>query len=518
MNIFRRPARPEVRPIGQPPLPYPRTADTGATLSQPWPRFDATFAAFIGMILTAFAMVSGADRHPSQLAHVTAVGMGITLLMSFAFEARGGLKNLVRADLLGMLALYYLTLYEFLFPQPYFDVNMRDIQATYLALWAVLVGFSGLFVGRHLLPKGRQPFERIMTGPIHPGWLVAIFWSSFFLGFLHMLIAVDWDLARLIDEMTKVRFDRLWARKKFGDWKALRNELSLLLYLIPPIAGLMLTRRDRYSAASILFALMGFGFVLFYGFTDGTRTVFGAYLVTFMIAFTFASPAARRREVIVVCAACAAAMALSTQAMLEMRTLGFKRWWNGEKTWVVNRYNSSVFVDDNLLAIAKITQYFPVRNHGRYLGFEIPYLALIRPIPRAIWPGKPEGLSKTIEEAFGATQMTVAATFVGEAYMSAGLFGVALEALVLGLMAAWWNRLASPRNSELGILVYSSGFFAVTITMRSTFALTTALLPCLAGLLFGKFLLPRVRERFRPRPVLPPALRNRRPNAPPVEP
>ena len=219
-----------------------------------------------------------------------------------------------------------------------------------------------------------------------------------------------------------------------------------------------------------------------------------------------------------VCAACAAAMALSTRAMIEMRGIGFKQWWNEEKSSAVQGSNSPVFVDGDLLAIARITQFFPARNNGRYLGLEIPYLALIRPIPRAIWPGKPKGMSKTIEEAYGATQMTVAATFVGEAYMSAGLFGVALEALVLGLMAAWWNRLASPRNSELGILVYASGFFAVTITMRSTFALTTALLPCLAGILFGKFLLPRVRERFRPRPLLPPGLRNRQPAAPPLEP
>jgi oligosaccharide repeat unit polymerase len=472
----------------------------------------------VGLILTAFAMVSGTDTRPSQLAGSAAIGVLCTLIGSFAFEARGGIKNLVRADLLGVVALYYLTLYEFLFPQPYFDVNMGDIQATYRALWAVLIGFAGLFIGRHLLPRGRQPFERIMTGPIHPGWLVAIFWASFFLGFLHMLMAVNFDIEKMFDAMTRVRFDRPWARGKFGDWKALLNELSLLLYLIPPITGLMLARRDRYSFLNILLALLGFAWVLFYGFTDGTRTVFGAYLVTFMISFMFASPPARRREAVIVCAACAAAMALSTQAMLEMRTIGFKRWWQGEKSFAVNRYNSSVFVDDNLLAIAKITQFFPSRNHGRYLGFEIPYLALVRPIPRAIWPGKPKGMSMSIEQALGATQMTVAATFVGEAYISGGLFGVVLEALILGLMAAWWNRLASPRNSELGILVYASGFFAVTITMRSTFALTTALLPCIAGIVFGKFLLPKVRERLRPRPLLPPGLRIRKPNAPPVEP
>jgi hypothetical protein len=86
--------------------------------------------------------------------------------------------------------------------------------------------------------------------------------------------------------------------------------------------------------------------------------------------------------------------------------------------------------------------------------------------------------------------------------------------ITLGWLAAWWNRLASPKNSELGMLIYASGFFAVTITMRSLFALTPAVLPCIAGLLAGKYLLPAIKRPFaQRRPVLPPKLRK-----PPTQP
>ena len=515
MNIFKRPTRP-VLPKSPQPLPYPHRPAADASWATPWPRVEATIAAVIGLIITAFAMSSGRDRIPSQLANTTAVGILCSLAISFAFEIRGGLRNLGRADILGILAFYYLTLYEFLTPQPFFNLVMPDVRATYLALWAVIIGFAGLLIGRHLIPQGRQPFERIMTNPVHPGWLVGIFWGSFFLGFLHMLLAVDFDIGKMIDAMERVRFDQPWSRGKYGDWKALLTEFSLLLYLIPPITGLMLGRRERYSLLSLVPVLLGFAWVLFYGFTAGTRTVFGAYLVTFMIAFAFASPPEKRRQILLVCAGCAVALILSTRAMLEMRSMGFKRWMEGERSTVVSRHTASVFVDDNLLVITKLAQFFPHGNHGHYLGFEIPYLALVRPIPRAIWPGKPKGMSLTIEEALSAKGATVAATFVGEAYMSGGLFAVAIEALILGFLAGWWNRMASPKNSELGILVYSSGFFAVTITMRSTFSFTTALLPCLAGIVFGKFLLPRLSNRLKPRPVLPPGLRNRPPNPPPA--
>jgi MFS family permease len=86
---------------------------------------------------------------------------------------------------------------------------------------------------------------------------------------------------------------------------------------------------------------------------------------------------------------------------------------------------------------------------------------------------------------------------------------VVVSGLFLGWLAAWWNRLASPHNSELGMLVYASGFFAVTITMRSLFALSTAILPCVAGLVVGKYVLPVVKRTLigKPRPVLPPKLR-----------
>ena len=481
---------------------------------RPWPRMDATLAALVGLIVTAFAMANSGDRYSSQLAHTTAVGVLVTLLASFAFEARGGLKNLVRPDLVGILALYYLTLYEFLFPQPYFDVNMGDIGAVYLALWAVIIGFIGIFIGRHLVPRGRQPFEEIMTRPVPSGWLVAILWGCFFIGFFHVLLGVDFELPKILDAMLKARFEQPWGRGRLGDWKALINELQLLLYLVPPIFGLMLGRRERYSALNLLLAGIAFLWLLFFGFAAGTRTVFAAYLVTFLIAFTFSVPPQRRKQVIVVAVICGGMMMMATKVMLEMRTVGLKRWWEGNVPAAITRQNSSVFVDDNLYAIAVLTQYFPDQNEGRYLGFEIPYLALIRPIPRALWPGKPIGMSISIEHVFKVKGVTIAATFVGEAYMSGGLFAVALEGIILGMLATFWNRFSSSKNSELGLLVYSSGFFAVTITMRSCFALTTALLPCLAGILFGKYLLPKIRDKLKPRQIVPPRLRGK-PGAPP---
>ncbi len=508
MNFFKRPnrsAHPPVAPL-RPRYGGPTPAGDPDAY-QPWPRVDATFTAIVGFIITAILLSSGTAKLPSEMARIVAYGVGITLCASFAFELRSGLKNLIRADLIGILAFYYLTLYEFLFPQPFFDKDMRFLGLTETALYAVIIGIGSIMLGRHLAPRGKQPFAAIMTRPVPSRWIITLFWASFFIGYFHMLLAENFDVFKMIEDMMKPRFNQPWGRGKYGDWKALLNELALLLYFIPPLMGLILARLDRYSKTQITTAIAGFSFTLFYGFLSGTRSLFGAYLVTFMIAFAFACPAQKRKQTVLIFTLCAAAMALSTKAMLEMRSVGFTNWRTGKYTLFANRQTEAVFVDDNLLSITKIVGFFPEQNGGRYLGFEIPYLAIIRPIPRAIWPGKPTGLSVNLEESlFGLKGLTISCTFVGEGYMSGGLIAVFAQGIVLGLLAGWWSRLASARNSELGILIYSSGFFAVVITMRSTFTLTTALLTPAAGLLAGHFLLKGARNILgrRPPPPRPP--------------
>jgi hypothetical protein len=84
--------------------------------------------------------------------------------------------------------------------------------------------------------------------------------------------------------------------------------------------------------------------------------------------------------------------------------------------------------------------------------------------------------------------MTVAASFAGEAYMAGGFIAVFLIGLSFGVAAGWWNSLFSPKNSEMGLLIYASGFFSAVISMRSLFVFTTALMPTAAGLVIAIYL------------------------------
>jgi oligosaccharide repeat unit polymerase len=423
---------------------------------------------------------------PSTLARVVSIGVMLSLGISVLADWRlGGLRNLVRADLMAILAFYFLTLFEFLFPQPTFDA-MVDLRATHEGLICVLLGFTGLLIGRHLLHPKKQPFTHTLTRETPAIWIVLIFWTCFFIGYMHMLIAVNFNPIEMIEWFMEPRFTQPWGRGRFGDWKAMLFELGMLINLIPPLAGIIIARRQRYSTLQLTLVCLGLALTLFFGFTTGTRNIIATYLVTFLIAYTFTLSAARQKELIVLFAASGLFMVFATYFMLQFRGVGFRNYLAGnyEPPPPTER---TFFVDYNLYAISRLTEVFPAKK--AYLGWEIPYLALVRPIPRAIWPAKPEGMSYTIEDAMGVdgNSVTIAASFVGEAYISGGLIAVFIIATGFGALTGWWSHLASPKNSELGILIYASGFFASVISMRSLFVFTTALLPTVAAMIIGTY-------------------------------
>jgi oligosaccharide repeat unit polymerase len=479
-GILRRPAGSDPRSV-----PVPAVAQVAAPAAKsreresepPRPRWNATGIGLAGVIGTA---VLASGETSTALAAQAATGIGLALLASLCMEVKNGVKNLIRADIMALVAFYYLTLYEFLFPQPLFDA-FTHVESTRAGLWTIYWAVAGLLLGRHLHRSKKQPFGDLMTRPVPVSRLLTLYWAAAFLGYSHMLFAVNFDIPKMIDAMMQPRFTQPWGRAQVGgSIKDLLYELNLLMYLLPPLAGLMLARRERYGFFQLVSVCAVAGFTLFQGFSSGTRSLFGTYLVTFVIAYAFALPRQRRFELALVGAGAAVVMLSATYFMLQFRTVGMKNYMEGTYERTKTLQSDFVFVDYNLLALNRLAEVFP--RQRPFLGFEIPYFAVIRPIPRLLWPGKPVKLSLSIEEVFGVKGVTIAATFAGEAYMSGGYVGVFLIAMALSLIYGWWSGLASPRNSEMGILIYASGFFATVITMRSLLAFSTAILPTIASL------------------------------------
>jgi len=380
------------------------------------------------------------------------------------------------------------------------------MEPTRIATLACICAYAGMVVGRHLVPPTlKHPFRALFRQPVPNAFLFSMFWACFIVGYLYMLITVNFNVLQLVDYFMQPRFAQPWQRGKFGDWKALLYETSMIVYLVPPLGGILLAGRHKYPKFQVFLVMLGVLFTLFYGFSSGTRNIFASYLVTFLIGYCFAASRQQTREIVVVTALSVVALVVSTKVMLDFRDVGLKDYvLNGFYTEASHtEEDQSLAVDNNLYAISRVVEFFP--EHHAFTGMEIPYLALIHPIPRVLWPNKPEGMGISVEDIFAATGWTVATSVVGEEYIMHGCIAVFLMSVFFGACCAWWNLLASRENSEFGMLVYASGFFSAVITMRSMTWCSTALLPTMAGLVLGFVFLRRHRQ---PAPaVKPPAPR-----------
>jgi hypothetical protein len=448
------------------------------------PNAYATLCWLIGLMAVTFVAIGDT---PYDIARMGAIGVAIVMVASLALEVTQNWRAVLRPDTVAFLALYGLTFLEFLLPQP--EVNdMTNPAAMRHAVLLALLAFGTMAIGRHLSPKLPTGLSGLVQRPTPPSALLAIFWISFFFGTFYMLLAVNFNPIEMIDRMMGPRFTQPWGRGRYGDFRALLNEVGAVINLVPPLAGLIISDRQRFRPFTWMTVALVYGFCLFMGLAGSTRNVLGAYIITFLIAYSLNLTRKRVMEFGVLCLLGVVGFFVSSKIMLETRTIGLKQYLRTFETQgpkmnlkFEEEGPETIFFDLNLVNVAELSDVFP-KTHA-FLGFEVPYVAFTHPIPRAIWPGKPIGLSVSMEDALNVgPEMTISSTFIGESYMAAGAIGVAIAGLFFGILTGWWGRMAVGLSSALGLLIYSSGFLSVVISMRSLFTLTVTILPTIAAI------------------------------------
>ena len=438
----------------------------------------ATAVLVFGLLMAALTMPSGNPRETFTYAANCAA---IALFLSLSIELKSGLRAMLRTDIVMLLVLFALTFVEFLIPQREIFEFVVSPEGAVDGSIAVLIGFMGIALGRHFFPLVPPPGVRKGLD-LSPKAMFRLYLLAFFVGYMHIFLAVNFDVLEAMRQMALPRFSQSWGRGRLGGWADLLVELGALIYLIPPLTGCIYAQAARYSSLQKFAVAAIFFFTLYYGFAGGTRNVFGTYMITFCGAYLALQPNITFKRLVTFVAPFGVLTLVAMYFMLEFRNQGL-----GNYSFTESEFQG-VFVDSNLTVISKLTEVFP-RVHS-YLGLEIPFNALIRPIPRAIWPSKPEGLSIGMEEALGADGgLTLASTFVGEAYMAAGNLGVFIAGLFFGAAASRWNRVGADLSSNYKLILYVSGFFAAAIGMRSLLSVMPTTLPTLALWIYGRLFL-----------------------------
>lgn len=441
------------------------------------PRFDATVVLLVGFLVTA-GLIHGETAE--SVIRLAAMGTGASLVASILCDLKTGVRALIRADTVMLLSLYYMTFFEFLFPQTGIT-KMLDAKTAKQGCLVVLLAISSLSIGRHLAFSHRTR-RSILTKEVSTQYLLLLFWMAMAFGYLHMLIAVDFNPVAMVKHFFGGRFSVPWARGRYGNWNSLLNEIGAILFLVPPLAGVVIMRYRMFKPIQVATVLAGLLLTLAYGFFGGTRFVFAAYLVTFIGGAVISSSPTQRSFVLSLGAGATALLVFHTTLATEFRQTGFSRYYARPKPSHAVQ-NSEFTVDRNIYPISLIVKTFPKQHE--YLGLEVPFWMLVRPVPRALWPGKPHGLSVSAAEVIGvnADTVTIATTFIGEAYMCFGPFMVLVAGLAMGGMSGWWSRLASGPLSAFGSVVYASGLYAAAVSMRSIQELPVVVLPTFAAII-----------------------------------
>jgi hypothetical protein len=433
-----------------------------------------TTAAMCAGLATTYVVLP--DNPATAIYFVTAIGVMAALGIGLFLEAQGYPRALIRTDVIMLLALYGLTLVEFLFPQEIVDTEL-DAQTATQSVELLLLGFGGILIGR-CFARRRRTAAATRSVQLSSNALFVLFLTTFCIGFFDMFFAVNFNPVELVHDMMGARFSQPWSRGSLGGtWHDLLDVVGeLVLYIVPLLAGCILADRHRYSSPQLVVVVAGVALTLFYGFAGGTRNIFAIYLVLFVGAYIMFGSKVGWTHTVLLLAVTGGVLGLSSYYMLQFRNVGLEAYINGETDSGFR--SETFFVDNNLPVIGMLTNVFPDRTP--YLGSEMATWALLHPVPRMLWPGKPEKLSVEIADALGARGLTMTATFIGESYMMGGYGAVIGVALLFGWAAGWWDRFGHDLRSNLNVALYASGFFAAMLSMRSMVWTTTAMLPSVA--------------------------------------
>ena len=410
----------------------------------------------------------------SRVAWLVAAGLIVALMLEmWRLEPR----QWFRLDLAALAAAYYLTLAEFLVPQPQFAKEASP-ESTALALRLVLTGLAGLAVGRHLAWPRRRLEETTWPNPRPAEW-IGLLVACFALANLYLFASVQFNPVTLIRELLGPRFSQPWSRERLGDARALLSELQLLNYLIPPMTAWLLARGGGSPIWRKALLSLPLAFLLLISFCSGTRYVLATHAATFATALAWSLPHLSPRRAALLFGVPLLLLLFVTIAALQFRHEGLSQTLSGQAAArKVPAPPKRFIVDNNLRTLAKLTETFPGKHP--FLGLEIPWHMIVRPIPRALYPAKPEKLSLSMEEVIGIPKTTIAASFVGEGYLMAGWAGSLLFGLGLGALCALWNRIPTGPSGSFANLLYASGMAWSFLGLRSPIWISVGFLPCIA--------------------------------------
>lgn len=432
----------------------------------------------VGTIIGTFVAMELVPADPTPtgalLQSSLALTAGLGLAPALAIIKRP--KAFFRAEnLLAICPIYWLLLdlVQGIYPLP--GIERAVVVKTFLAigLYGASVWLGSM--GRPWKPPGA--LRRSAELYLEPKLIFRIAVIFFILGFCRYAIPAKFNPVILVTHLGNPRFATAWASSHVsgGLTGAIINHLVYFGYLLPSFAVLLGLRagwRDRRTWIVGVFALI----ISLYIAQGGGRRIIGIIYGTAILLWILEQPRIDLRRLFVL-VVFTFVMLWVLEFILEYRHGGFQKAFEEQPKEDVSILaydfvedplrrgdtDPLIRVDDNFLRMCQIITIFPDLTGGRFLGERPIIYALARPIPRALWPGKPLNPGFDLGFWFGQGA-SLSTSIIGDWYLSAGMIGVFLGGIFYGRLASLaTGMLKTLKPGSTGTMVYS--FFTLSFVV-----------------------------------------------------
>ena len=456
-----------------------------AFLKQNYPIYPATGIA--STILGTFAALVLIPDNPYPAGALFPSGLAMTIGLAFApaLAAFQNIKVLLRAEHILILSPIYWLLLDLL--QSAYDlrgVDTEDIEGAFIAigLFACGIWTASLFSlwkpPKMLIKSARRTITTKQT------FLLILF--LFFLGIFYYAYSANFDFPRMFYALGENRWSAPWARGRLGGWNAFVFHMRYFGYLVPVLtASLWVKSNDKKNSKIIISILLSIVMLAFLGQGGGRRIVGGILTATLINWFVQQNKIDFRRVLVSIVSIVLIASLL--QLILIYRNVGYSAIFSNQ---VEVTSPDHVHVDDNFLRLSQAIDIVPSQHSYVYEKFV--FWALVRPIPRVFWPGKPTDPGFSLADTLGAGNVSYTMTVIGNFYISFGWLAIIVGGWFYGKLAGMTSTLLAldppERKRSANSLVYSLSVMALFVGMRSLIDLVLSSYTLLAWLLISSFL------------------------------
>jgi hypothetical protein len=405
------------------------------------------------------------EVRPVGALRLPALILGAGLLGWPLWAAHGDLRRLLQPHFILMAApVFWLLLDMIQGSYPLWGFGQDDVRKTFLciSLFSISVWVTAFRPQVWLVRS--LPAGALREFPPHVYFSIGL--VAFAMAFLRFAIPCGFDFNVMFNALLEDRWSAPWARGAIGDWDSFLDHVAYFGYILP-VLTVVLSRRIGWLAPRTLILAGCSVIITLFIAQGGGRRIVGVLLGSALAYWFLTLKRVNIRAAVVFCTVIIC-IGTAMNFILEIRGTGLGERAEQEVPFENDETESDfvfLHIDDQFLRLTQMCYIFP--TFADYVGWDYITYVVVRPIPRALWPGKPVGIDFDVSAALGGQGASLTTSVIGELIMCGGYFAIILGGLFYGCVAAALVPLRSARFGTGGRLLYSCGLLMLFAGFRS---------------------------------------------------